>query len=151
MKTVSLEIAQLLTTANIYVPCESHWVYRGKDDENRDVWEQTDGKEVTENYIDFPRHPAPNADELSEVIPNGVVEYGKYLHIYYLKDMYSSPQRTTWRAYLSPINELHHMRCFYQEADTLSDAMAKMLIYLKRNLLSDTLAVVDEIKNKEER
>lgn len=132
MKTVSLELAQLLTTAGIEVPSESYWVYRGKDDENRDVWEQWTGKEVSEEGVDFPRHNAPNADELAEVIPNGVVQAGKYLHIYYLKDMYSTPQRTTWRAYLSPINELHHMRCFYQEADSFSDAMAKMLIYLKR-------------------
>lgn len=132
MKTVSLELAQLLTTAGIEVPSESYWVYRGKDDENRDVWEQWTGKEVSEEGVDFPRHNAPNADELAEVIPNGVVQAGKYTHIYYLKDMYSTPQRTTWRAYLSPINELHHMRCFYQEADSLSDAMAKMLIYLKR-------------------
>lgn len=132
MKTVSLELAQLLTTAGIHVPSESYWVFRGKDEENRDVWEQWTGKEVSEEGVYFPRHNAPNADELAEVIPNGVLQASKYLQIYYLKGMYSTPQRTTWRAYLSPINGLHHMRCFYQEADSLSDAMAKMLIYLRR-------------------
>lgn len=132
MKTVSLELAQLLTTAGIEVPSESYWVYRGKDDENRDVWEQWTGKEVSEEGVDFPRHNAPNADELAEIMPTGVVQDGEYLHTYFLKDMYSTPQRTAWRAYLAPINGLHHLRCFYQEADSLSDAMAKMIIYLKR-------------------
>lgn len=138
MKTVSIEIAALLTTANIFVQSENYWVYRGRDDEERPVWEQFTGKEVTEDFVDFVRHNAPNADELAEVIPNGVFDKGKYLHIYYLKDMYSTPRRMTWRAYLAPINELKHMSCFYQEADTLSDAMAKMLIYIKQNNFETT-------------
>jgi hypothetical protein len=149
MITVNEELAVLLVTAGIEVPSESHWVYRGRDDEERPVWEQFTGKEVTEDFIDFVRYPAPNADELARVLPSGVIDKGEYLHLYYLQDNYSSPRRTAWRAYLAPINKLRHMESFYQEADTLSDAMAKMLIYLKRNHLSDTLVVVDELTRRE--
>lgn len=136
MKTVSLEVATLLTTANIFIPSESYWVYRGRDDEERPVWEQMDSKEKYEECTDFPCHSAPNADELAEVLPEGVFEGKdrdrKYLHIYYIKDSYSEPRRIAWRAYLAPINELHHMHSYHIEAETLADVMAKMLIYIKR-------------------
>ena len=66
---VNLELSKQLYKAGINVQSEFYWVFRGMDDENREVWELFSGKEVSADFVDFTRYPAPLSSELGELLP----------------------------------------------------------------------------------